>query len=187
MKKIILLLTILTLNLCQSQTKGKTEMYKTESGEYASESGNFIIKFPMQPTLTVRAIDNQIGMGTYKIYYYQANAGQQMIYGAEYIDFPESVIKAMGEEKAYNQILKTLKAKYGEAFILTKEEPTETHNLKGHYFEFSLNPEANIPDGVEGAVKGKIIFIKNRAYTITYLGKNQELVEPYFNSFRLIK
>lgn len=187
MKRIILLLTIFTLNPCQSQPKDKTEMYKTTSGEYASESGNFIIKFPMKPTLTVREIDNQIGMGKYKIYYYQAVAGQQMIYGAEYIDFPESVMKSMGEEKAYYRILKTLETKYSNDFKLTKEEPTETNNMKGHYFEFSLNSDAKVPDGVKGSIKGKIIFIENRAYTITYLGKNQELVEPYLNSFRLIK
>ena len=184
-KLLIFLFIIFTLNSCQLQKKDKTEMYKTESGEYASESGNFIIKFPIKPILNI--IDNQIGMDKYKIYYYQAVAGEQMIYATGYIDFPEYIIESWGKDDWYNQSLKTLEARYGGVFKLTKQEPTEQHNLKGQYFEFSLNPNANVPRGVKGSIKGKIFFIENRAYTITYLGENQELIEPYLNSFRLIK
>ncbi|REG82826.1 hypothetical protein C8N41_1172 [Winogradskyella sediminis] len=187
MKKnlLIILLTIFTLNSCQSQSKDKTEMYKTESGEYASESGNFIIDFPMKPKLQV--IDNQIGTDKYKIYNYQAVAGQQMIYMAEYIDFPEYVMKSWDKDQAYQQILKTTEAKYGGVFKLTKQEPTEQHNLKGIYYEFSLNPDANVPRGVKGGIKGKIFFVGNRSYQLTYLGEEQELIETYLNPFRLIK
>lgn len=187
MKKnlLIILLTIFALNSCQSQPKDKTEMYKTESGEYASESGNFIIDFPIKPKLQV--IDNQIGTDKYKIYNYQAVAGQQMIYMAEYIDFPEYVIKSWDKDQAYQQILKTTEAKYGGVFKLTKQKPTEQHNLKGIYYEFSLNPDANVPRGVKGGIKGKIFFVGNRSYQLTYLGEEQELIETYLNSFRLIK
>ena len=182
---LIILLTIFTLNSCQSQSKDKTEMYKTESGEYASESGNFIIDFPMKPRLQV--IDNQIGTDKYKIFNYQAVAGQQMIYMAEYIDFPEYVMESWDKDQAYQQILKTTEAKYGGVFKLTKQEPTEQHNLKGIYYEFSLNPDANVPRGVKGGIKGKIFFVGNRSYQLTYLGEEQELIETYLNSFRLIK
>lgn len=182
---LIILLTIFTLNSCQSQSKDKTEMYKTESGEYASKSGNFIIDFPMKPTL--RVIDNQIGMDEYKIYNYQAVAGQQMIYMAEYIDFPKYIIESWDKEQLYEQILKTLEAKYGGVFKLTKKEPTEQYSLKGIYFEYSLNPNANVPRGVKGGIKGKIFFVGNRSYQLTYLGEEQELIEKYLNSFRLIK
>jgi len=182
---LIFLLIIFTLNSCQSQKKDKTEMYKTESGEYASEIGNFIIKFPMKPNLKI--IDNQIGMDKYKIYYYRTIVGQNMLYAAGYIDFPEHIIESWDKGDWYNQSLKTLEAQYGGDFKLTKQVPTEQHNLKGQYFEFSLNPNANIPKGVKGGIKGKMFFIKNRTYTITYLGENQELVEPFLNSFRLIK
>ncbi|WP_055446220.1 hypothetical protein [Lacinutrix mariniflava] len=184
---LIILLTIFTLNSCQSQSKDKTEMYKTESDEYASESGNFIIDFPMKPKLQV--IDNQIGMDKYKIHNYQVVAGQQMIYMAEYIDFPEYIMKSesWSKEQAYNQILKTLEAKYGGVFKLTKQEPTEQHNLNGQYFEFSLNPNANVPRGLKGGIKGKIFFVGNRSYQIMYLGEEQVLIEQFLNSFRLIK
>jgi len=156
---LIILMTVFTLNSCQSQTKDKTEMYKTESEEYVSESGNFIIDFPIKPTLKV--IDNQIGMDKYKIYNYQAVTGQQMIYTAEYIDFPAYIMESESwtKEQAYNQILKTLEAKYGGVFKLTKQESTEQHNLNGEYFEFSLNPDANVPRGVKGGIKGKIFFV----------------------------
>ena len=182
---LIILLTIFTLNSCQSQSNDKTEMYKTESGEYASESGNFIIYFPMKPTL--RVIDNQIGMDKYKIYNYMAVAGKQMIYVAEYIDFPEYVMESWDKDQAYSQILKTLEAKYGGVFKLTKKESTEQNNLKGVYFEYSLNPDANVPKGVNDGIKGKIFFVGNRSYQLTYLGEEQELTEKYLNSFRLIK
>ncbi|MGJ8593255.1 MAG: hypothetical protein ACSHXF_11945 [Aquaticitalea sp.] len=184
---LLILLTIFTLNSCQSQTKDKTEIYKTESDEYASESGNFTIKFPMKPTL--RVIDNQIGTDKYKIYNYQAVAGQQMIYMAEYIDFPKYIMESESwtKEQAYNQILKTLEAKYGGVFRLTKQEPTEQYNLNGQYFEFSLNPNADVPKGLKGGIKGKLFFVGNRSYQITYFGEEQELIEPYLNSFRLIK
>ncbi|GEM_PF-2186854 len=189
MKKnlLIILLAILTLNSCQSQSKEKTEMYKTESGEYASESGNFIIDFPIKPRLQV--IDNQMGTDKCKIYNYQAVAGQQMIYMAEYIDFPEYIMKSESwtKEQAYNQILKTLEAKYRGVFKLTKQEPTKQHNLEGIYFEYSLNPNANVPRGVKGGIKGKIFFVGNRSYQLTYLGEEQELIDKYLNSFRLIK
>lgn len=182
---LVILLTIFTLNSCQSQLKDKTEMYKTESGEYVSESGNFIIDFPMKPTL--RVIDNQIGMDKYKIYNYQAVAGQQMIYMAEYIDFPKYVMESWDKDQAYDQILKTLEAKYGGVFKLTKKESTEQHSLNGIYFEYSLNPETNVPRGVKGGIKGKIFLIGNRSYQLTYLGEEQELIDKYLNSFRLIK
>ncbi|WP_188467121.1 hypothetical protein [Bizionia arctica] len=182
---LILLLTIFTLNSCQSQTKDKTKMKKTESGEFYSESGNFIIDFPIKPTL--RVIDNQIGMDKYKIYNYQAVAGQQMIYMAEYIDFPEYIIESWDKDQAYNQILKTLEAKYGGVFDLTKKEPTEQNNLNGIYFEFSLNPNANVPKGMKGGIKGKVFFVGNRSYQLTYFGEEQELIENYLNSFRLLK
>ncbi len=167
--------------------KDKTEMHKTDSKEYSSESGNFIINFPIKPTL--RVVDNQIGVDKYKIYNYQAVTGQQMIYMAEYIDFPSYIMESESwtKEQAYNQILKTLEAKYRGVFKLTKQEPTEQHNLKGQYFEFSLNPDANVLKGTKGGVKGKIFFVGNRSYQITYIGEEQELIEPYLNSFRLIK
>ncbi|WP_179319771.1 hypothetical protein [Winogradskyella helgolandensis] len=184
-KLLILVLTLFSLNACQSQTKDKTEMYETESKEYASESGNFIIDFPMKPTL--RVIDNQIGMDKYKIYNYQAVAGQQMIYMAEYIDFPEYIIESWDKEQLYSQILNTLEAKYRGVFKLTKKEPIEQHNLRGIYFEYSLNPDANIPRGVKGAIKGAIYFVGNRSYQLTYLGEEQELIEKFLSSFRLIK
>ena len=110
-----------------------------------------------------------------------------MIYGAEYIDFPDYIIESWDTGDWYNQTLKTLEAKYGGIFKLTKQEPTEQHNLKGQYFEFSLNPDADIPKGVESSIQGKIFFVENRAYTITYFGENQELIEPYLNSFRQLK
>ena len=182
---LVILLTIFTLSSCQSQTKDKTEIDQTESGEFSSESGNFIIDFPIKPTL--RVIDNQIGMDKYKIYNYQAVAGQQMIYMAEYIDFPEYVMESWDKDQAYNQILKTLEAKYGGVFKLTKKEPTEQHSLKGIYYEYSLNPDANVPREVKGGIKGKIFFVGNRSYQLTYLGEEQELIETYLNSFRLIK
>ncbi|WP_157588899.1 hypothetical protein [Psychroserpens burtonensis] len=182
---LIILLTIFTLNSCQSQTKDKTEMEKTESDEFSSESGNFIIDFPMKPAL--RVIDNQIGTDKYKIYNYQAVAGQQMIYMAEYIDFPEYIMESWDKDQAYDQILKTTEAKYGGVFKLTKKESTEQYNLEGIYYEFSLNPDANVPRGVKGGIKGKIFFVGNRSYHLTYLGEEQELIESFLNSFRLIK
>ncbi|MDT0293977.1 hypothetical protein ACFQ3R_11350 [Mesonia ostreae] len=182
---LIILLTIFTFNSCQSQTKDKAEMEKTESDEFSSESGNFIIDFPIEPTL--RVIDNQIGTDKYKIYNYQAVAGQQMIYMAEYIDFPEYVMESWDKDQAYDQILKTTEAKYGGVFKLTKKESTEQHKLQGIYYEFSLNPDANVPRGVKGGIKGKIFFVGNRSYQITYLGEEQGLIEPFLNSFRLIK
>ena len=182
-KTLIFILTIGLLNSCKSEPKEKTEMYKTESGEYASESGNFIVKFPIKPGL--RVIDNQIGMDKYKIYNYQAITAKQQIYMAEYIDFPEYILASWEKDQAYNQILKTLEAKYAGVFKLTKQEPIEQHGLKGQYFEFSLNPNANVPKGVNGGIKGKLFFVGNRSYQITYLGEDHLLIEPFLNSFRL--
>ena len=139
----------------------------------------------MKPTLKI--IDNQIGMDKYKIYYYQAVMGPQRIYGIEYIDFPEYIIKSWDEDQLYNQTLKTLEAKYNGVFKLSIQEPIEQHGLKGQFFEFSLNPNARVPKGLNGSIKGKIFFSESRAYTITYLGENQEQVEPFLKSFRLME
>jgi len=173
------------LSSCQTRSKDETEMYKINSGEYASSSGNFVVKFPMKPTLKI--IDSQVGTDQHKVYYYEAVMGAQRIYGAEYIDFPESVIKSWGKDQPYNQILKTLESQYKGVFILSKQKPVEQHGLKGQYFEFTLNPNAKVPQGVKGGIKGNIFFVKNRVYSVRYLGENQEQVEPFLKSFRLME
>ena len=57
--------------------------------------------------------------------------------------------------------------------------------LKGQYFVLRLKQSA-IDKGVKGYIEGKLFRIGKRVYTITYLGHNDNNVDAFMKSFRLI-
>tara|TARA_R110002096_G_scaffold435103_1_gene659356 strand:- start:769 stop:1320 length:552 start_codon:yes stop_codon:yes gene_type:complete len=181
-KNLLLILAILTLTSCQSQTN--ETIYKTKSGEYASKTGNFIAAFPTEPNYT--AIDNQIGLDKFQLHLFSATLGPNKRFSIEYLDYPEHMIKSMSDEQIYTQGVTNYSNKAAVSFNLEFQEPTEQHGLKGQYFVLNLK-QSELDKGIRGHIQGKLFRKENRVYTITYMGLDDKNVDKFMESFRLIK
>ncbi len=180
-KTLLLILTILILISCGNSSN---DIYKTKSGEYASKSGNFIVKFPTKPDLTI--IDNKIGLDEFQIHLFRTALGPNKIFTVEYVDYPEYLLKSSSDEQIFTQGITNLANKMSESFELEFQESVEQHGLNGKYFVFRLN-QIVIKKGTKGYLEGKIFRDKNRVYTITYFGHSDKNVDSFMESFRMIK
>ncbi len=180
-KTLLLILTILILTSCGNSTN---DIYKTKSGEYASKSGNFIVRFPTKPDISV--IDNKIGLDEFQIHLFRTALGPNKKFSVEYVDYPEYLLKSSSDEQIFTQGITNLANKMSESFELEFQESIEQHTLNGKYFVFRLK-QALIDKGVKGYVEGKIFRDKNRVYTITYFGRSDKNVDPFMESFRQLK
>lgn len=181
-KKVTLYLIFLMFIACGGKTN--ESVYETKSGEYASQTGNFIAKFPVEPTYT--AIDNQIGLDKFQIHLFRSTLGPNKIFSIEYNDYPEHMIKSMTDEQVYSQGITNFSNKMSEAFYLDFQEPIEQHGLNGQYFVLNLKQSA-LDKGIEGHIQGKLFRKGNRVYTVTYMGRDDKTVDSFMKSFRLIK
>jgi hypothetical protein len=167
---------------CQSEPE---DIYKTKSGEYASRKGNFVVKFPTEPTLQI--IDNQIGLEKFQINLFRASFGKQQVYSIEFTDFPEHLLKSWDTKQYYDQTIKTIEAQYDGVFIISQQKEITQNNLKGREFVLSLNDNSPKAKNKKGYVEGRIYKINNRVYSIMYYGEDNSKVESFMNSFRLLK
>jgi len=182
MRKVLLpFLAFLTILSCGSDSNDF--VYKTKSGEYASKPGNFIADFPTEPKHST--IDNQIGLDKFQIHLFRSTLGPNKIFSIEYVDYPEHMVTSMTNEQIYSQGVTNYANKVSESFYLESQEPIEQHGLKGQYFVLRLKQSA-IDKGVKGYIEGKLFRIGKRVYTITYLGHNDNNVDAFMKSFRLI-
>ena len=181
-KNLFLIFTILTFVSCGDESDKM--IYKTESGEFASKSGNFIANFPIKPSYT--AIDNQIGLDKFQIHLFRSTLGRDRIFSIEFYDYPEYMIKSMTDEQLYSQAVTNYSNKMAEEFKLEYQKPIEQHRIKGQYFVLNLKQSA-LDKGIKGHIQGKLFRKGNRVYTVTYIGLNDRNINPFMESFRLIK
>lgn len=161
---------------------GESDLYKTKSGEFASISGNFIVKFPKEPVLSV--IDNKVGLQEYEIYHFGTALTPKKMFYVEYIDFPPNEINGYTDEELHSRTIGNLLFKLQNKFKLEYQENIVQHGLKGKFYilEFKDKKERK-----NGYMTGKLFRVKNRIYTISYLGIDEKTVDPYMKSFRLLK
>ena len=180
-KKLILLFSIIMFISCGNEND---DIYKTKSKEYASKSGNFIIKFPTKPNYSL--IENQIGLDKFHINLIRSTLGINKIFSLEYTDYPEYLLKSKTDEQLFDQVIENYSNKMTESFKLKQQKPIEQHGIKGRYFVFTLK-ESAIDQGVFGHIEGKIFRKGLRIYTVTYLGVNDKHTDEFINSFRFLK
>ncbi len=181
-KNLLLILTILAFLSCGNESDEM--IYKTKNGEFASQPGNFIADFPTKPNYST--IDNQIGLDKFQIHLFRSTLGSKKIFSVEYSNYPEHMIKSMTDEQIYSQGVANFSNKMAEAFKLDFQKPIKQHGLNGQYFVLNLKQNA-IEKGIKGHIQGKLFRKGNRVYTITYIGQNDKNIDPFMESFRLIK
>ncbi|WP_320814041.1 hypothetical protein [Flavobacterium sp.] len=178
MKKIILVVFFLG----QLTISCESDVYKTKSGEYASVEGNFIAKFPNEPSLNI--IDNKVGLQEYKIHHYGTSITPKKIFSLEYIDYPTNEINGYTDSELHTKTIENILFKLQNKFKLEYQEDIIQHGLKGKFFILEFKNET---DREFGFVMGKLFRVKNRIYSVLYTGKNEKSVDPFMKSFRLLK
>lgn len=181
-KKLLLILTTFIFISCGNEKN--ENLYKTTSGEYASKTGNFVVKFPSEPSYSVS--ENQIGSDQFQIHTFRSALGPNKIFTVEYIDYPSSFIKSMTDEEIYTQGIANFSNNIAETFTLEFQEPIEQHGIKGQYFVFNLKQTAK-DKGIKGHIVGMLFRNENLVYTVTYMGRNDNKTGEFMDSFRFIK
>jgi len=127
-----------------------------------------------------------MGLDKFQIHLFRSALNPQKIFTVEYYDYPEYMSNSITDEQLYTQGVTNFSNKMAEAFELEFQESIEQHGLKGQYFV--LNPKRNVLEkGIKGHIQGKLFRKGNRIYTITYIGLDDNNVDAFMKSFRLIK
>ena len=158
------------------------DVYKIKSGEFASRVGGFAAAFPTEPSHTV--IENQIGLDKFQLHLFRSTLGAPKNFNVEFYDYPEKLLKGLTDEQLYEQAVKNLSSRMSESFILEHQEPIVQHGLKGVAFQLEWKENATNKDRF---ILGRIFLEGSRYYVVTYVGVNDEHVDPFMDSFRLLK
>lgn len=179
-RTIIIFLVLVTTVACGDKSN---DIYKTKTGAFASQSGNFMANFPSKPSYT--SIDNQIGLDKFQIHLFRSSLGKQSIFSIEFTDYPEFMIKSLTDEQLYDQGVSNFSNKVEASFDLHFQEPIVQHGLNGRAFQ--LEPNATVKNrGLDGFIMGRIFRQENRVYTVTYMGLDNKHVGTFLDSFKLL-
>jgi len=180
-KKIILLGYLFVIISCGDSSN---DIYKAQSGEYASPKGNFIIKFPVKPNYGV--INNQIGLEKFKLNLFTVALGANKTFSLEYVDYPKDLFNDKPAHQIFKETISGLKNRMGDVFYLASNEEIVQHGITGRKFILSFKEEY-IERGARGHIEGRLFKINNRIYTLLFKGLNNDHVKPFMDSFRLLK
>ena len=177
---ILIYLPFLFLYSCNSDDSLK--VYRTESGEYVSDSGKFIAKFPSEPKGTI--VENQLGIDKFNIYHFQSNLGPNKQFIIEFVDYPKHLVKSQTNEQVYSQGITNLLNKLGKTFRLQSKKTIEQYGIKGEYFVIELSDNTKQQDFY---LEGILFFNNPRLYTVLFYGQSDDKVQEFITSFRLKK
>jgi hypothetical protein len=177
LKKVYSLLLLTLLISCSD-----SDIYKTKSDEYASKPGNFIAKFPDEPVKNV--IENNIGSEKFETTIFATSLGPNKFFSVTYDDLPTNLIGLTTDEELYDRMIENVLFRLKDAFKVEHKKEITQHGLKGVFYilEFKDKSLRN-----QGYISMKLFRNKNLFYNISYNGKNDKSIDPFMNSFRLIK
>lgn len=183
MSKAIKLFVFIVGVCCISCGNNNSEnLYKTKSGEFASKTGHFIAKFPVEPAYST--IERAFGNDKLEIHSFRTVLGPNKIFAVEYIDYPETYINQMSDEEVFKLTKTNYIYQTSGSFELDYEDDIEQHDLKGKYIVLRLTKDLT-EKGVNGHFLIQIFKKENRVYTISYLGRNDKQTGEFMDSFRL--
>lgn len=177
LKKVYYLLLFVFLTSCSD-----SDIYKTKSNEYASKSGNFIAKFPDEPVKNV--IENNISTDKYETTIYATSLGPNKVFSVTYDDLPTNLIGSTTDEELYDRMIQNVLFRLKDAFKVEHKKEINQHGLKGVFYILEFKDKSLRS---RGYISMKLFRHKNRFYNISYNGKNDKNIDPFINSFRLIK
>lgn len=160
------------------------DIYKTQGGEYASQKGNFIIKFPVKPNYGV--INNQIGLEKFKLNLFTIALGANKTFSLEYVDYPKGLFNNKSNNRIFNETISGLKNRMGDIFYIESNDDIIQHGIAGRKFILTFK-EDYLKKGARGHIEGRLFKINNRIYILLFKGLNNDHVQPFMDSFRLLK